>query len=1143
MTAYKNLTRRKRGNSSKADIKRHSWWFQIIIISVTIIAISITSFLGIRTYNTTRQTAIEQFNQHQLILAKSTGAGIETYFNEIKAALVSATKVSPIRNMTPECLEYMQNMYLGFIPKTSIRRIDEQGVLRYIYPSYDWREELLGRNYGESPYFQKIKEKGLVILSGIVTNEVGEKRIRMYAPVYMPDNKDITKRKFKGLLIVSFDLRSIANVFISHIVSGETGYAWLLDQEGFFLAHNVDEFIGQDAFKIREKKNPELSFESINEIQQKVIAGEEGIGRYISGWHRGTTGRIEKLIAYSPVHVIDHLWSVAVVAPVIEVDHIIRTAGTQVLNTFAFIILFLILAGIFSSLSVYRWSNLLRSEVRKRTRELRETTDYLNNLIRCANAPIVVLNQNGSTTIFNEAFERMSGRVEEEMTGRSLDILFPDKSRSDSLKRINSAQKEEKNLYAEELVIRRKDGELRIGMWNSANIYAEASQELLATMIHGEDITERKIVEEALRESEESYRAVVENQTELICRYQTDWRLTFVNEAYCNYFKKSREDLIGKSFMPFIPKGDRKGVEEIHRTLIDSEIHQAEHEHKVIHDNGAIRWHHWTNRAILDEKGNFIEFQSVGRDITELKEAEEALLASEEQYRALFEGSPDAIFLADIETGICLDANSAASQLLMMPREKIIGINQSLLHPPYIREDEYRRFKKHIKLEHKKITESLVLRSDGMEVPVEILTQVLTIKGKKVIQGIFRDIAERKKSEEKLRENEERFRKVFEGGALGMAFVNLDYKFERVNDTFCKMLGYKQADLIGQTFIDVTHPKHAESDIESVAQLLQGYIPYYKTEKRYIRKDGEIIWGSVTASVIYDENRNPLYFIAMIEDITNRKRAEAEKEHLEAQLLHAQKMEALGILVAGVAHEINNPVNKIMFDMPLLQKVWHDAMPVLEKEREKEPGRKYGGLTYDFLKENLPQLLSDMEMAANRVAKTVENLKNFTRQSSITDKVPININTAVNNAVRLIETTLRNSNIELDLKLTKKTPMIEGNLQSIEQIIMNIAINATQAIDHNNGMITISTGLQKKNGKAFISISDNGNGIDPTIIGKLFDPFVTTRQTEGGTGLGLSITYNLVEAHGGDITFTSDAGKGTTFTVAFPAIMNNIESR
>jgi signal transduction histidine kinase/CheY-like chemotaxis protein len=270
-------------------------------------------------------------------------------------------------------------------------------------------------------------------------------------------------------------------------------------------------------------------------------------------------------------------------------------------------------------------------------------------------------------------------------------------------------------------------------------------------------------------------------------------------------------------------------------------------------------------------------------------------------------------------------------------------------------------------------------------------------------------------------------------------------------------------------------------------------------------------------------------------DSQRRRAEEALKESLQ-QLQQAQKMEALGTLVAGVAHEINNPINLIMYNLPLIQKIWSDFLPVLMKQKQQMPDQKYGGFTYAFLEDNLPRLIADMDMAANRVAKIVSDLKNFSKQSNVAEKSPVQVNTAVNNALRLAQTTLRKSGVQIELELDESLPLMEGNLQSIEQIVLNIIINAIQAIDHKNGIIQIRTGFRIKDGRIFIAISDNGRGISPAIADKLFLPFVTDKQAEGGTGLGLSVTFGLVHAHGGDIHFETHKDKGTTFTVSMPTL-------
>ncbi len=258
------------------------------------------------------------------------------------------------------------------------------------------------------------------------------------------------------------------------------------------------------------------------------------------------------------------------------------------------------------------------------------------------------------------------------------------------------------------------------------------------------------------------------------------------------------------------------------------------------------------------------------------------------------------------------------------------------------------------------------------------------------------------------------------------------------------------------------------------------------------------------------------------------------QRRIEKQLFQAQKMESLGTLVAGVAHEINNPINLMLFNLPLLNKMWRDLLPLLDSHPRTSENLKFGGLTLDFIKQNILRLITDMEMAANRVARIVKGLKGFSRKSNPVDTSDIQVNVAVENAARLASSTLSKSKTDLKVSLSPELPLLRANLQNLEQIILNLIINAHESIHHNKGCVRIETKLQENKRAIAIVVADNGRGINPAVADKIFDPFVTDRQSEGGTGLGLSVTYNLVKAHNGEITFNSKEGRGTEFTVSLP---------
>ena len=350
------------------------------------------------------------------------------------------------------------------------------------------------------------------------------------------------------------------------------------------------------------------------------------------------------------------------------------------------------------------------------------------------------------------------------------------------------------------------------------------------------------------------------------------------------------------------------------------------------------------------------------------------------------------------------------------------------------------------------------------------------------------------------------------------------------------MFGYTAGEVMGKK-VSILYPD--DKTTEEVKRL-NAYIVREKKETtcniKEITKDNRQLWVHLSLTPRLDNSGRVIGILGVGKDITKQVNTEKALLNSQWQLYQSQKMEALNTLVAGATHEINNPLNLITLNLSLLTRIWEDLMLALKELSDLNPSRKYGGLTYSFLKKHLRQILSDMDVAAKRIAGVVSDLKNFSRQSNIIDKTEININTVVKNALRLIQTTLNRAGIDVRLNLAEDIPSIEGNQQAIEQTVFNIVLNAIQAINHDHGKIIITTGFKRATGNIDIVISDNGPGISPAIMNKIFDPFVTDKQDEGRTGLGLSVAYSLVKAHNGNITFTTNTHEGTTFTISIPIV-------
>jgi polar amino acid transport system substrate-binding protein len=268
------------------------------------------------------------------------------------------------------------------------------------------------------------------------------------------------------------------------------------------------------------------------------------------------------------------------------------------------------------------------------------------------------------------------------------------------------------------------------------------------------------------------------------------------------------------------------------------------------------------------------------------------------------------------------------------------------------------------------------------------------------------------------------------------------------------------------------------------------------------------------------------------ESLTN---ALAELRRNQQQLVQADKMAALGVLVTGVAHEINNPTGIILMNLPAVRQVFHDAEPILELYRKEHGAYDLGGLSFERAREEMPLMLEEMQDGAQRIRRTVNDLKNFARKDDTGTQELLDFNAVAQTAVRLVEAATRSVTNAFSAAYAEGLPKVRGNAQRIEQVVVNLVMNACQALDGPGRAIAVSTSFDPLANSVILTVRDEGAGILPEHLPYLVDPFFTTKRESGGTGLGLSISANIIKEHGGELSFASVPGQGTTVQVALPA--------
>lgn len=331
----------------------------------------------------------------------------------------------------------------------------------------------------------------------------------------------------------------------------------------------------------------------------------------------------------------------------------------------------------------------------------------------------------------------------------------------------------------------------------------------------------------------------------------------------------------------------------------------------------------------------------------------------------------------------------------------------------------------------------------------------------------------------------------------------------------------------------MVHDKDREKVLEQARLALLGQ-EVGSIEHRIIHRDGSVRWVKNQVVVTKDENGVPIAYDGLINDITELKKAEIDSEIKNRQLMQADKMASLGILVSGIAHEINNPNNFILLNVHLFSQIWKDITPILDEYYNNNGDFVLAGMLYSRSKEKISQSLDGILKGSERIKNITKSLTEYAKADSGNLDEPVDINKVVEMAILITNNLIKKSADNFIVKYDRNIPTLKGNEQQLEQVIINLITNACQSLRSRTDAIIVSTQFKPEEKIVKIDVEDEGIGINENDLKYIMDPFFTTKRNLGGTGLGLSVSYSIVENHGGTITLNSLKGKGTNVEVSLP---------
>jgi PAS domain S-box-containing protein len=622
---------------------------------------------------------------------------------------------------------------------------------------------------------------------------------------------------------------------------------------------------------------------------------------------------------------------------------------------------------------------------------------------------------------------------------------------------------------------------------------------------------ERTGAVEALRASETQYRAIFNASADSLVLRDADFRVVDVNPAYETMSGRPRAEALGRNDLTMSPPELTAHVRQLHARALAGERVMFE---ALARRKDGSRFNIETRGVPILHRGQ-PHVLYIGRDITARKTEEELLRASEEQYRAIFDASEDALILWNSELQR-VDVNPAYERIYGFKREEVLkGTYADNVPPEYAerRRETVRRTlageRGHFELES--------VRKDGSTVHVEVRTIPIRHRGRPHVLAIARDITERRRTEALLRSSEERYRLLFEMESDAIVLVDAEtLELIDANRAAESLWGYAREDLLRMKVTELSEePEATRSSVQAGVGTLTIAVRWHR------KKDGTVFPIEITANRFVLDGRRIV--LAAIRDITERIRAEAERVSLERQLRQAQKMEAIGQLTGGIAHDFNNILQGILGNL------------TLAAERTDALGDA-----------RLARYLERAQVSAQRARDLIQQMLTFSRGRRGEPRL-VALPRLVAEAAKLLRPTLP-ATIELATDLAPQVPAVRADPVQLDQVLLNLAINARDAMG-GTGLLELavrearhaasvcSACRQKFTGDFVeLSVRDSGPGIPAGVLERMFEPFFSTKEVGKGSGMGLSIVHGIVHEHGGHVLVDSAPGRGACLRVAFPAV-------